>query len=70
MKKIIEMQNMDAPLLEYNEQIPREFEPEKGSQNQYQSESRNYSNNWNFVRELEIIKMYYEKQGRELPEKV
>jgi hypothetical protein len=67
-KKIIDMGHMDAPLLEYYKQIPEEFDPKERFENCY--DSRSYCNNWNYVRELEIIKMYYEKQNRTLPDPV
>lgn len=68
-QNIIEMHHMDAPLLEYPKQIHPDFLPEKWHENRYQSDGT-YWNNWNSIRELEIIKMYYSEQGRELPEKV
>lgn len=53
-----DLKNMDSPLLEYSNQMiggdPR----------------KKYSNNWNYVRELGIIQMYYKEQGREIPSEI
>lgn len=55
----------DAPLLEYFKQIPQPYEPADCSANCYLSVK--YVNNWNYVREIPIIKMYYAEQGIPLP---
>lgn len=68
-EKIIEIQNMDAPLLEYPQQIRDGFGPGEVFENQYQSDGT-YINNWNYICELEIIRMYYSEQGRDMPKKV
>jgi len=57
----------DLPILEYPQQIPPGFEP-KADAPRYNS--TRYSNNWNFVRELEMIKLYYTDQKKTLPPKV
>lgn len=64
----LELENMDAPLLEYEIQIPPGYEPAKRKENRY--ESKDYVNNWNYIRELEIIQLYYAEQKRELPPKI
>lgn len=65
---ILELQTMDAPLLEYDQQIHPEFRPHS-NENNYKSEGP-YQNNWNYIRELEIIKMYYREQSKMMPEQV
>lgn len=67
-EKIIRVENMDAPLLEYEIQISPGFEPKDPLKNRY--ESGKYQNNWNYIRELEVIRLYYQEQGRELPDPV
>lgn len=59
------VENMDAPLLEYAVQIPPGCEPQAPFENRY--ESFKYQSNWNYVRELEIIRLYYQEQGKEMP---
>jgi hypothetical protein len=59
-----EMHHLDAPLLEYKMQIPRRFKTWKNLAFKQQK----YWNNWNYVREIPLIKLYYEKTGRDLPE--
>lgn len=66
-ESIIHIENMDAPLLEYRQQIPPGFGPKKYASTY---ESTTYQSNWNFLRELELIQMYYSKQGRALPDRV
>lgn len=56
---------MDAPLLEYHQQIPENLSP-RNVQN-YKCNDRHYGNNWNYVRQLGIIENYYQAQGREIP---
>lgn len=65
-EKIIELAHMDAPLLEYDIQINPLFKAAVAPGKKVY-DSKLYANNWNFVRELEIIKNYYQAQGRELP---
>jgi hypothetical protein len=62
-----DLKNMDAPLLEYSCQIPDGCRPSFGADT-YQSSK--YLSNWNYVRDLAIIKMYYRDQNRTIPSKV
>ncbi len=64
-EKIVNIEHMDASLLEYFNLISRSFLPADPFNNRYQS--RTYHNNWNYVRELPIIQEYYKQQGRVLP---
>lgn len=59
-----ELHHLDAPLLEYRMQIPRRFKTWAN----LAFEQQKYWNNWNYVREIPLIKLYYEKTGRALPE--
>lgn len=68
-KKGLALHGCDSPLLEYIQQIPKDFEPIDPSQNKYVDDSQ-YMNNWNYVREIPLIQMYYREQGRVLPEKI
>lgn len=62
---LIEMHSMDAPLLEYRQQVPSYHWPKELDKNRYQSTQ--YINQWNYVRQLPIIQQYYQKQGRAIP---
>lgn len=66
--KILNLGYINIPLLEYRGQIHREFYPTKPGENLYQDQTNYYFNNWNYLKELEIIKMYYSEQGRSMPE--
>lgn len=59
--------NMDAPLLEYYEQIPEEYNPGFDAPSY---KSKKYRSNWNYVRKLPLIKLYYTEQGKSIPGKV
>lgn len=65
--KALDLKGMDAPLLEYWEQIPEDYET--GDAPCYQSKQRQYANNWNYIHDLSIIQAYYKDQGREIPPK-
>lgn len=65
-EKILNIEHMDAPLLEYHQQISPAFSPNDPFSNRYQTIT--YRNNWNYVRELLIIQEYYKQQGRVLPD--
>ena len=56
--RYLEVRGMDAPLIEYSLQIPVEFGGSK---------EPGYRSNWNYVRELPIIKYYYAEQDRTIP---
>lgn len=62
--KALNTNGLDSSLLEYYSQIPSNYEPSYGAPTYL---SNRYHNNWNFVRELSIIKAYYSEQGREIP---
>ncbi len=62
-----ESNNMDAPLLEYFVQIAPGYEP-GGHAPRYCSSK--YESNWNYVRELPLIQLYYSERGIPLPDKV
>lgn len=66
-EKALDLNGMDAPLLEYWNQVPRGHEP---SANPPFYQSSKYTSNWNYLRELEVIQLYYSEQGRELPPKI
>lgn len=60
-----DLSHSDAPLFEYYDQIPERFrtiEHFPGLENE-----RKYESNWNYVRELELMKMYYKQLGKEMP---
>lgn len=63
-EKILNIEHMDAPLLEHFQQIPTEYYPLVNSP----YESHTYYNNWNYVRKLPIIQLYYLEQKRTLPD--
>ncbi len=65
--KAVETKGMAAPLLEYYQQIPQEFEGGPGAPSY---KSPKYQNNWNYVRELEIIQLYYTGRKLAMPEKL
>lgn len=79
--KAYSLNKMDSCLLEYDYLIPKNLRQgsKKSSLFQRQHDKQKYlyntnhpytmlyANNWNIVRELEIIKMYYKQQGRDLP---
>lgn len=74
-EKFIDLKGLDAPLLEYRKQIPQEFVPEAELKEQIyecgpEFQAQGYTSNWNYVRELAIIKMYYNDQGLEIPNRV
>ncbi len=56
--RYLDTRGMDAPLIEYFQQIPEEFGGSK---------EPGYRSNWKYVRELPIIKYYYAGQNREVP---
>lgn len=62
-----------APLLEYANQISPGYEAFKGdrykAKDDYSDSKWNYQSNWNYVSELEIIKLYYAQQKRDIPPK-
>lgn len=62
----INLENMDSPLYEYPEQINPNFQPADKKMDQ----TGTYQSNWNYVRELPIIKLYYANQGKPIPEQV
>lgn len=60
-----DLSHSDAPLFEYYDQIPERFrtiEHFPGLENE-----RKYESNWNYVRELKLMKMYYEQLEKEMP---
>ncbi|SCA58951.1 hypothetical protein AB751O23_BJ_00080 [Chlamydiales bacterium SCGC AB-751-O23] len=67
-ERFVNLKGADAPLLEYSEQILRDFQAKNPISRYYESDK--YESNWNFIRELEIIKMYYSEQGRVIPREV
>lgn len=68
-EECFDLMHIDAPLLEYWKQIPEGYEPiSYVGKNNY--EATGYTNNWNYVRELEIIKQYYQERNIPIPEKV
>lgn len=56
--RYLDLAGFDAPLIEYGDQIPEEYGGRKGG---------GYQSNWRYVRELPIIRLYYEQQGRSAP---
>ncbi len=56
--RYVDTRGMDAPLIEYFLQIPATFGGKKDA---------GYASNWNYVRELPIIRYYYEEQNRTVP---
>ena len=70
-KETFETKGMDAPLREYKEQVPPGYEGEDYKKAQGIPPSWiKYISNWNFVRELEIIKLYYATQNLPVPNRV
>jgi hypothetical protein len=66
-KEAFETKGMDAPLMEYKDQVPHECESEqiRGVPSSWLT----YISNWNYVRDLEIIKLYYSAHNLPLPER-
>jgi hypothetical protein len=56
--RYLDTTGMDSPLMEYYLQIPAEYGGLKQA---------GYRSNWNYLRELPIIKYYYAEQHREVP---
>lgn len=56
--RYLDLAGLDAPLIEYGDQIPEQYGGRKGG---------GYQSNWPYVRELPIIKLYYREQGRSVP---
>ncbi|MCA9119840.1 MAG: hypothetical protein H6822_01245 [Planctomycetaceae bacterium] len=56
--RYVDVRGMDAPLIEYFLQIPAEFGGRRDA---------GYTSNWKYVRELPIIRYYYEAQNRAVP---
>ena len=56
--RYLDVAGMDAPLIEYGDQIPEAYGGVRAG---------GYQSNWDYVRELPIIKLYYEAQGRPVP---
>ncbi|MBN2358671.1 MAG: annexin, partial [Deltaproteobacteria bacterium] len=54
----LDLEGMDAPLMEYSCQIPNEYGGTAGTY---------YQDNWNYVREQPIIQHYYQELGMEVP---
>ena len=65
--KAAQLHGMDAPLLEYFAQIPREYKPFPLGINTYDCEEGTYYCNWNFVSELPLIELYYRQRRIEMP---
>lgn len=66
-----DLKNLDAPLLEYRDQIPGEYQAKKEDASIYQcTDTRTYRNAWNYVRELAVIQSYYIERGLPVPESV
>ena len=63
--KAMESFGMTVPLLEYASQMANYYITEG---NRYQSDG--YYCTWNYLHDLEIIKMYYQQQGKELPKTI
>lgn len=64
-KDVPGMNNMDAPLIDINSQIHANYKPK--DPNPPYSASMEYRNNWNTVRALEIIQMYYKALKKDIP---
>ena len=54
----VEMNGMDAPLMEYGVQMSRAH----GGEN-----ARGYQSNWNYVRETPLVQAYYRERGQAVP---
>lgn len=65
-KYAVEAGMFTSPLLEYHIQIAPGYEASEADRYHALDD---YGNNWNYVCELEIIKMYYNEQRREIPPK-
>ncbi|MBA3722348.1 MAG: hypothetical protein H0W88_08095 [Parachlamydiaceae bacterium] len=63
-------QGLDAPLLEYEGQIPLKNRPMQCPGPVYKQLNNKYMNNWNFIRKLEIIQLYYKDLRIEIPAEV
>lgn len=58
-RQYVDVHGMDAPLMEYGEQIPVTFGGRRDG---------HYQSNWDWVRRQPIIRHFYEATGRTLPE--
>ncbi|HEV8052210.1 MAG TPA: hypothetical protein VGP47_06935 [Parachlamydiaceae bacterium] len=67
-EEAFELHNLDAALLEYPEQVSPKYVPKNPDANRYQSTK--YMNNWNYIREFEIIQEYYTSQKKSVPSKI
>ena len=67
--KALKLNNADAPLVEYFQQMPKAYRP-KGEATVYNADEGLclYRNNWNYVSKIPIIKKYYAEYKRcEMP---
>lgn len=61
------LEEADAPLLEYKKQIDPRY---AWGNSTYEYSGEHYRNNWNYVKNLPIIKDYYAKLGISIPDSV
>lgn len=62
----LHLEDADAPLLEYKEQIDAGHRP-LGGASTYEYSGGRYQNNWNYIKKLPIIIDYYKNQGLSIP---
>lgn len=58
----LDLHGADAPLLEYHDQIPKEYEPSVSTE-----DTERYKSNWNYVREIPLIQAFYASKKKTVP---
>lgn len=66
-KKGLDLKGLDSPLMEYRSQQPHGYIPPFNAPI-YNCRKEDYSNNWNYVRELAIIQDYYSERELSVPD--
>lgn len=64
------LSKMATPLLEYISQVDRSYRPSDFNANLYNCSNHFYICNWNYIRELQIIKAYYQYHQVPIPETI
>lgn len=62
------LRQIDMPLMEYGSMIDEHFEAPYFAESN--TKKGNYYSTWNYIREIPVIKAYYESQGRQVPPRV